>query len=120
MFDLEQLRQYCLNKKCTSEDFPFNETTLVFRIGGKIFCITDIETLPLSFSLKCDPEKAIDLRETYTAIIPGFHLNKKHWNTIIPGQGLPIKLIKELIDHSYDLVYNSLKKSVKQSIAESI
>lgn len=119
MLELDELRKYCLSKKCATEDFPFDETTLVFRIGGKMFCLTDIEKLPFSFNLKCDPEKAIDLRERYEAIIPGYHCNKKHWNTLIPELGLNLKTIYELIDHSYDLVFSGLKKSEKQAIIES-
>jgi predicted DNA-binding protein (MmcQ/YjbR family) len=119
MFDLTQLREYCLSKKCTSEDFPFDETILVFRIGGKIFCFTDIEHIPFSFNLKCEPERAIELRERYSSITPGYHCNKKHWNTLIPEHSLSIQLIKDLVDHSYDLVFNSLKKSKKQAITES-
>lgn len=119
MIEFEELRRYCLSKKCATEDFPFDETTLVFRIGSKMFCLTNMEKLPFSFNLKCDPERAIQLRERYEAIIPGFHLNKKHWNTLIPEYGLNPQLIYELIDHSYDLVFEGLKKKEKQEIIES-
>jgi predicted DNA-binding protein (MmcQ/YjbR family) len=114
--DLEFLRNYCLSKNGVSEDFPFDETTLVFRVGGKIFALTDVENIPFSINLKCDPEKAVELRELHESIVPGWHMNKKHWNTVFPDKSLPLKLLKELIDHSYDLVFNSLKKTDKINI----
>jgi predicted DNA-binding protein (MmcQ/YjbR family) len=117
--NLEIFRKYCLSKAGTSEDIPFNETTLVFRVSNKIFAMTDIEKLPFSINLKCDPERASELREIYESIIPGYHCNKKHWNTIIMDGSLSEDLINELIDHSYQLVYDKLKSSDKQSIIES-
>lgn len=117
--NIEEFRNYCLLKKGVAESFPFDETTLVFKVGSKIFAITDIEAYPLSFNLKCNPEKAIELREQYESIIPGWHMNKKHWNTIFPNNDVPDKLIYELIDHSYNLVLNNLKKTEKQSLINS-
>ena len=113
---IDEFRALCLSKKGVTEDFPFDETTLVFRVGGKIFALTDTETLPLTFNLKCEPERAVALREEHEGIIPGYHMNKKHWNTIIPENGVSIKLIKELTEHSYQLVFNSLKKTDKEII----
>ena len=101
--DLESFRIYCLNKKNVTEEFPFGEDTLVFKVNGKIFAITDIETFE-GINLKCDPEKAIQLREQYDAVQPGYHMNKKHWNTIVMDGSVSDKLVKEWIDHSYELV----------------
>lgn len=114
--DFEFVRNYCLSKPGVTEDFPFDESTLVFRVGGKIFALTDTEKYPFTVNLKCDPEKAIELRENYESISPGWHMNKKHWNTITPDNSIPIKLLKELIEHSYELVLKSLKISIKNNI----
>lgn len=114
--DIETLRSHCLSKKGTSEDFPFDETTLCFRVGGKIFCLTDTHDLPFSFNLKCDPEWAISLREEYEGIRPGYHMNKKHWNTVQPDEFIPLDLLYQMIDMSYDLVFKSLKKADKEKV----
>jgi predicted DNA-binding protein (MmcQ/YjbR family) len=114
--DIESFRNYCLAKKGVTEAFPFDETTLVFKVGGKIFALTDLEDKPFRANLKCDPERAIDLRERYKSIIPGWHMNKTHWNTVIAGSDIDFKLFYELIDHSYELVFNSFKKSEKLAI----
>ncbi len=114
--NLEELTQFCTNLKGATFDFPFDETTMVFRIGGKMFCLADTEDIPFRFNLKCDPEYAIELRERYETITPGYHCNKKHWNTIEPNARIKRELIYELIEHSYKLVYNSLKKSQKEEI----
>ena len=114
--DLDSIRNFCLSLAHATEDFPFGETTLVFRIGGKIFALTDIEALPLSISLKCDPQRAIELRERYDEIRPGWHLNKKHWNTMDLSGALPESLIHELIKHSYNLVFDSLRKSDREKL----
>ena len=111
--NLETFRKYCLSKKGTSEDFPFDVTTLVFRVGSKIFALTDTEWYPFRFNLKCDPEWAVELRENYESITPAWHMNKKHWNTVEPNGTIDSALIKKMIDHSYDLVYKSLTKSEK-------
>lgn len=117
--NIETLQKYCLSKKGTSEDMPFDEETIVYRVGGKIFLLTGLENIPLRFNAKCDPEKAIELREQYPDnILPGYHMNKKHWNTLICDGTISDDLIRELIDHSYELVYSSLKKSVKAEIEE--
>lgn len=110
---LDEIRDYCLSKPGTTESFPFDEVSPVYKVIDKIFCISSIEP-PLSVNLKCDPEKAIDLRERYSAITPGWHMNKTHWNTVYLQQGLSDVLIKELIDHSYDLIVSKLKKSDKE------
>ncbi len=115
--NIEQFREYCLSKKGVSEDFPFDETSLCFRVMGKIFAITDTEDLPLFFNLKCDPERAADLRERHPGIKPGWHMNKKHWNSVVPDEDVPEDLIYELIDHSYDLIAKSLKKSDREKLS---
>jgi predicted DNA-binding protein (MmcQ/YjbR family) len=114
--DIEKLRGYCLSKKNATEDFPFDESTLAFRIGGKMFCITDLDN-PESINLKCDPEKAVELREEFEEIIPGFHMNKKHWNTVNIIGTLKDDLIFEMIDHSYDLVVNTLPKKLRGELS---
>ena len=114
--NLETFREFCLSLKDTSEDTPFDETTLVFRVNNRIFAITDLEDLPFRFNLKCDPERAIELREEYDAVIPGYHCNKKHWNTIIPDETISDDLIKELTNHSYQLIFDKLKKVDKERI----
>lgn len=111
-------REYCLNKPGTSEDTPFDENTLCFKVGSKIFAIIDIELFE-SVNLKCDPEKAIELREQFDGIVPGYHMNKKHWNTVSFNGSVPDKLILELVDHSYDLIFKSLPKTTRDSITAS-
>ena len=111
--DLEALRDYCLSLKGTSEDMPFGEDTLVFRVLGKIFLLTGINAEPLTANMKCDPERAIELRETYSDIVPGYHMNKVHWNTVTLD-ALPAPFLKTLIAHSYDLVAASLKKADRE------
>jgi predicted DNA-binding protein (MmcQ/YjbR family) len=106
--DLETIRKYCLEKKSTSESFPFGEFTLVFKVCGKIFLLMSLDSQPLQFNVKCDPEKAEELREAYSSVIPAFHMNKKHWNTIIMNGQVNSKLIREMVDDSYSLVVRSL------------
>jgi len=111
--DLESFRDYCLKKENVTEEFPFGEDTMVFKVKGKMFALTDVETFA-SINLKCDPEKAIELREQYEAVQPGYHMNKKHWNTVTMDGRLPDKLVKEWIDHSYELVSGGKHLSVKR------
>jgi len=106
--DMETIRKYCLEKKSTTESFPFGESTLVFKVSGKIFLLMSLDSLPLQFNVKCDPEKAEELRESYSSIIPAFHMNKKHWNSVILNGQVNAKLIREMIDESYALVVQSL------------
>ena len=114
--NIEQFRDYCLRKKCVTEEFPFDEKTLVFKVLGKMFALSGLEHIPASVNLKCDPKRAILLREEYDGqIIKGFHMNKKHWNTI-EISSLPYNLIVELIDHSYDLVVGKLPKNQRVKI----
>jgi predicted DNA-binding protein (MmcQ/YjbR family) len=109
--NIEQIRVYCLKKKGVTEEFPFDEETLVFKIMGKIFLLASLESVPLQINLKCDPEKAVELREEYEVVQPGYHMNKKHWNTIIINGSISTDQIFEWIDDSYNLVLAGLSKS---------
>ncbi len=114
--DIEILREYCLSKKAVEEGFPFGEDTLVFKVAGKLFLLTGLNSNPLQFNVKCDPEKALELRERYYAVQPGYHMNKKHWNTVVADGSLSSALIKEMIDDSYNLIVKSLPKNVRDQI----
>lgn len=114
----EEIRYYCIQKKAVEESFPFDEYTLVFKVGGKIFLLLSLSSAPVQFNVKSDPEKAVELRETYSCVLPGYHMSKKHWNTIIVDGSVKEALIKEWIDDSYNLVYNSLTKKIKAEIDE--
>lgn len=109
--NIEQIREYCLKKKGVTEEFPFDEETLVFKVMGKIFLLASLDSIPLQFNLKCEPEKAIELREEYEAVRPGYHMNKRHWNTIKIDGSIAVNKILEWIDDSYNLVVLRLKKS---------
>ncbi len=100
--NIETLRSYCISKAGVTEGLPFGEDTLVFKVGDKIFLLTSIDEA-VSFNVKCDPEKAISLRETFTEVIPGYHMNKKHWNTVYYDGALSDQQLKEMIDDSYAL-----------------
>ena len=113
--DVETLRNYCLSKPHVEESFPFDENTLVFKIGGKLFALISLKNNS-SVNLKCDPEKAIELREAYHAVQPGYHMNKKHWNTVHFHEDLEDKIIFELIDHSYELIVKGLPKKVRTEL----
>jgi predicted DNA-binding protein (MmcQ/YjbR family) len=113
--NLENFRAYCLSKKGVTEELPFGPDALVFKVMGKMFALTDITDFT-SINLKADPEKAIELRERYDAVIPGYHMNKKHWNTILLDGSLPEKLIKSWVDDSYDLVAAGLTKKQKSAL----
>lgn len=115
---IEALRAYCLTKKGVTESFPFNETTLVFKVMGKMFALTGLDRVPVAVNLKCDPERSAQLREDYDGAIRGaFHMNKLHWNTIILSQ-VPPKLLTDLIDHSYDLVISKMTKKLRSELEQ--
>ena len=114
--NLEEIREYCLSKKGVEEGLPFGEDTLVFKVMGKMFLLTGINSNPVQFNVKCDPEKAIELRENYTSVIPGYHMNKQHWNTIICEGSASRKIMQEWIDDSYNLVASSLTKKLKTEL----
>ena len=107
--DIESFRNYCLSFPDTTEEFPFGPENMVFKVRGKMFALTDIENFQ-SINLKCDPELVIELRERYPAVQPGYHMNKKHWNTILMDHSISDKLIKEWITHSYEQVLAKLPK----------
>ncbi|MDG1296830.1 MAG: MmcQ/YjbR family DNA-binding protein [Saprospiraceae bacterium] len=111
--DIEFFRAYCLNKVGTTEEFPFDDKTLVFKVMDKVYALCRLESDPMQVNLKCDPDRAEDLRDSYTSVIPGYHMNKKHWNTLVMDGDIPFGLFKELIDHSYELVCNKLSKKTK-------
>jgi len=104
--DIEQLRDYCLQKPGAEEGFPFGDDTLVFKVNKKIFLLASLDEQPLQFNVKCAPQKALELREEYPAILPGYHKNKKHWNTVMVDGSVPSNLLREMIDDSYQLVSN--------------
>ncbi|WP_452229641.1 MULTISPECIES: MmcQ/YjbR family DNA-binding protein [unclassified Lacinutrix] len=119
--NIEQLREYCLAKKGVTEHFPFDETTLVFKVLGKMFALTSLkgwEVGTQSINLKCDPEYAQELRATYQSIEPGYHMSKKHWNTIqIHTTELQPSFVIQLINHSYDMVVKGLSKKLRDSLS---
>ncbi|MCC5929936.1 MAG: MmcQ/YjbR family DNA-binding protein [Cyclobacteriaceae bacterium] len=105
--NIEDFRLYCLSKKGVTEELPFDDNTLVFKVMGKIFAIADIEDFE-SFNVKCDPKIAVELREKHLEVTPGYHMNKKHWNTVNTHGSIPDALLQQWIDHSYDLVVAKL------------
>jgi predicted DNA-binding protein (MmcQ/YjbR family) len=120
--NIQQLYEFCLSKKGVTEHFPFDEDTLVFKVGGKMFCLTSLkqwECNEPSLNLKCDPNKAEELRAEYEAIHPGYHMSKKHWNTIDFRSDVNDKMMCQLINDSYDLVFKSLTKKIQSEIKES-
>ena len=119
--NLETYYEYCLSKKGVTEHFPFDEDTLVFKVGGKMFALSSLsqwEKGQPSVNLKCDPERAEELRAEYDDIQPGFHMSKTHWNTISINASVSDALVKELIDESYELVFKSLTKKLQSEIQE--
>lgn len=115
--DIDQFREYCLAKKGVSEDFPFDEHTLCVRVMGKIFAITGLDAERFAVALKCEPDYALELRERHPEVQPGWHMNKTHWNTVDFEGSLSLALLRQLIDHSYEQVVKTLKKSQKEDLA---
>ncbi|AWA28929.1 MmcQ-like protein [Flavobacterium magnum] len=117
--NIQQYFEYCLAKPAVTEHFPFDEDTLVFKVGGKMFALASLsewEKGQAAVNLKCDPERSAELRAEYEDINPGYHMSKVHWNTIRVNQGVPDPMLRELIDHSYDLVFKSLTKKLQAEI----
>jgi predicted DNA-binding protein (MmcQ/YjbR family) len=112
--NIESLREYCLSKKGVEESLPFGPDTLVFKAGGKIFLLASLDTAPLQFNVKCKPDDAVLLREQYACVLPGYHMNKQHWNTVVVDGTLPDRLLRQWIDDSYSLVIQNLSKTLKQ------
>jgi len=115
--DIETYRIHCLSKKGVTEEFPFDENTLVFKVMGKMFALTDVDEF-ISINLKCDPEYAVELRDTYDSVLPGYHMSKKHWNTVLMDDSIPDKVLLEWINNSYDLVVSSLSIKSKELLEE--
>jgi predicted DNA-binding protein (MmcQ/YjbR family) len=112
----EVIREYCITKPGVTEGFPFNDTALVFKVAGKMFAVLDLSAQSRGLTLKCDPEKAIELREHHPEITPAWHFNKQHWNTISLNGNISDNLLKVWIDHSYSIVVDSLPKSKKEQL----
>ena len=111
--NIEELREYCISIKGVQEDLPFGPDILVFKVMGKLFLLTGLDNHPIQFNVKCDPEKAVQLREQFPCVLPGYHMNKKHWNTIILDGTVKALQMKEYITHSFELVRGGGKKSRK-------
>ncbi|MBA5792887.1 MmcQ/YjbR family DNA-binding protein [Flavobacterium sp. xlx-214] len=117
--DIQQFLEYCVAKKGVTEHFPFDQDTLVLKVGGKMFLLTSLEQWEIgkpTVNLKCNPEYALELRERYQGVEPGWHMNKVHWNTVTIHDDVPKKLLLELIDHSYELIFKSLTKKLQAEI----
>lgn len=113
--NIEEFRDFCLSLPGATEELPFGPDTLVFKVGGKIFALTSLQTFA-SFNVKCNPERAVELREQYDYVLPGFHQNKKHWNTIVVGAGATLAQQREWLTHSYELVRASLPRTVRAEL----
>lgn len=115
--DLETVRTYCFQKKGVTEDLPFGEDVLALRVMNKIFALIPMDSVPLRINLKCDPELAIELRDRFEGVLPAYHQNKKHWNTVMLDGSIPDNDVRGMIDHSYELVVKGLKKAERQELA---
>ena len=113
---LESFREYCLSKPGATEDMPFGEDVLVFRVGGKMFALAPLDEIPATANLKCDPDLALEFRDRYEQVRPGYHMNKKHWNTVEIDTGMPDTELRKMIDHSYELVVQSLPKAKREKL----
>jgi predicted DNA-binding protein (MmcQ/YjbR family) len=116
--ELEFFREYCLAKRGATESTPFGETVVVFKVGGKMFALAALDEVPTTVNLKCDPDRALELRDRYEQVRPGYHMNKKHWNTVELGSGIPNAEIRNMIDQSYDLVVQSLPKRERDRLTK--
>jgi predicted DNA-binding protein (MmcQ/YjbR family) len=116
--DLEQFREYCLSKPGAAEEMPFGEDVLVFKVGGKMFALASLHGVPATANLKCDPDRALELRDRYEQVRPGYHMNKKHWNTVEIESGIQTAELHEMIDHSYELVTKSLPKAKRKKLED--
>ena len=114
--DAVEFREYCLTKPNAIEGTPFGETVLVFKVAGKMFALMSLDEVPATANLKCDPDLALELRDRYEQVRPGYHMNKKHWNTVEIEGGIPETELRKMIDHSYDLVAQSLSRASRSTI----
>ena len=117
--DLEEFRDYCLSKIAASESMPFGEGILVFKVAGKLFALAPLDEIPVTVNLKCNPDLALALRDQYDQVQPGYHMNKKHWNTVEFDSGIPDAELRKMIDHSYELVVQSLPKKTREKLRRS-
>ena len=113
---VDAFREYCLTKRGATEDSPFGPEHLVFKVGGKMFALLAFEEVPPTANLKCDPDLALELRDRFAEVRPGYHMNKRHWNTLIIGGGIPEQELRKMIDHSYDLVFRGLPKAERERL----
>ncbi len=114
--NIETLRDYCLDKPFAEEGFPFGPETLVFKVGGKLFLLVSLDSTDFRFNIKCHPDRIEQLRADFDCVQPGFHQNKKHWNTIVPDGSVSNKQLQDWIDESYDLVFETLPKKIKEGL----
>ena len=117
--DLAKFLEYCLSKPRTTEGTPFGPDVVVFKVGGKMFALASLDEVPTTVNLKCDPDLALELRDRYEQVRPGYHMNKKHWNTVEIEGGIPDAELRKMIDHSYDLVAKALPKSTAKRAVRS-
>jgi predicted DNA-binding protein (MmcQ/YjbR family) len=116
LMDLARFREYCLSKPRATEGTPFGPNVLVFKVGGRMFALAALDEVPTTANLKCDPDLALDLRDRYEQVQPGYHMNKKHWNTVEIESGIPDAEVRKMIDHSYELVTKSLPKAERKKL----
>ena len=114
--NIESFREYCLKKPAATESMPFGPDNIVFKVGGKMFGLAALDEVPPRVNLKCDPDLALELRDRYEEVTPGYHMNKKHWNTVELSGGIPESEMRKMIDHSYDLVVQSLPKAKRAQL----
>lgn len=117
--NIEEVRDYCISLAAVEESTPFGPDVLVYKVANKMFAAIGLDGIEARVNLKCDPERAIDLRDHYDDIIPGYHMSKKHWNSVYTERGLEASFIRELVDHSYDLVFRKLPKKIRVEIEEA-
>jgi predicted DNA-binding protein (MmcQ/YjbR family) len=114
--NIESFREYCLSKPAATEGMPFGPDNIVFKVEGKMFALAALDEVPPAVNLKCDPDLALELRDRYEQVTPGYHMNKKHWNTVVLEGVIPEQEITKMIDHSYELVVRSLPKAKRQKL----
>jgi len=115
--DLAEFREYCLSKPRVTESTPFGEDVLVFKVAGKMFALAALDEIPVTVNLKCDPDWALELRDRYEQVRPGYHMNKKHWNTVEIDSGIPEEELRKMIDHSFELVVKNLPKAKRAKLS---
>jgi len=114
--DAAAFREYCLRKNSVTEETPFGPDNLVFKVAGKMFALLALDEVPAAANLKCDPDRALELRDRFEGVRPGYHMNKKHWNTVELGTGIPETEVRQMIDHSYELVVRSLPRKTRERL----